>query len=117
MDQMTDRAVEMIRTGGQTFEKEVYNSSVVKWLPMLELEAPHPLDPSSSEKMRLAEEVYQFFKDTYPDKPYDSFLDHVGKLVPISSSETRISQVLRSIRLLKMARKTINELNSLGLNP
>ena len=108
-------AIEQLRNP-DSFDKQVYDSSVIKWLPQLDLTAPHPLDPQAGEKMRLAEEVYEFFKETYPDAPYDAFINHMNSMTSITN-EPKVQQVLRSIRLLKTARKAISELNRLGLNP
>lgn len=113
--QIVDNAIERLRNP-DSFEKQVYDSNIVKWLPALDISSPHPLDPSGGEKLRLAEEVFSYFKETHPKNPYDAFIKHMNSMTPIGH-EPKVHQVLRSIRLLRTARKAINELNMLGLNP
>lgn len=88
----------------------------VKLCPMLQIEPPHPLAGDFDSRTKEVMEIYDFFKEVEPLNPVGAFLEHFNRL-PVSPSihETKIGQVTKSVRLLKLARKTQAELAQMGI--
>lgn len=88
----------------------------VKLCPMLQIEPPHPLAGDFDIRTRDVMEIYSFFKEEAPDYPIDAFLDHFNRL-PVAPSmyENKIQQVMKSVRLMKLAKKTRMELEQMGI--
>lgn len=87
------------------FKEEAKNMSYVTFLPYLGLRPEHPMAGLESEDIREAKEVYEFFKDSFPEAPFEAFIEHVKRLPTIPTKTTKIKQVLNYVRLWKLAIK------------
>lgn len=98
-------------------------SEWVKLCPYLQVRAPHPLVADQDPTTKDVREIYDFFKGEDSKDTVGTFLKHYNNLPQIPGvGETKIHQVLTSIRLMKMVRqaKLTGEqakkaLNSLGI--
>lgn len=89
------------------------NMSYTNWVPYLQMEQPHPLDSEREIKMKPVQEIFDYFKENYPE-PFKAFLDHVT-LLPYSQTRDKLGQVLDSIRLLKIAKKVKHDCEMMGI--
>lgn len=81
-------------------------SEWVKLCPYLQVRAPHPLIADQDVNTRDVREIYDFFKEEDPKDTIGTFLKHFNQLSTIPGpGETKIAQVLMSIRLKKMIRQ------------
>lgn len=85
------------------FKKAASEMSYVKWLPYMGLKPQHPLAGIESNEIRDAKEVFEFFKESFPDDPFGYFMDHLNRLPMIPTNETKIHQVTNYVRMLKLA--------------
>jgi hypothetical protein len=49
------------------------------------------------------DEIYEFFKDKFPQDPFTNFVDWLNRLAPIPTNENKVDQMLRYVRLHKLA--------------
>lgn len=81
-------------------------SEWVRLCPYLQVRAPHPLIADQDRTTKDVREIYDFFKDQDPKDAVGTFLKHYNKLPQIPGvGESKIGQVLMSIRLMKMVKQ------------
>lgn len=81
-------------------------SEWVKLCPYLQVRAPHPLVADQDMNTKDVREIYDFFRGEDPKDAVGTFLKHFNRLPQIPGpGESKISQVLMSIRLMKMLRQ------------
>lgn len=97
------------------FEDAVYNEHIEKWLPHLQIKNPHPLDPDREEKLRKAKEIFNFFRQEYPEKSYKEFTRHITMLPPIERFKTKEEQVYDAVLLLRLSKRVKRELQEIGI--
>lgn len=78
----------------------------VKICPFLEVRAPHPLLAEQDSGSKDVKEIYEFFQSEDPHDPMGKFMEHYNRLASIPSpGETKLQQVLRSVRLINIMRQ------------
>lgn len=98
-------------------------SEWVNLCPYLQVRPPHPLVADQDPCARDVKEVYEFFKNEDPQDAMGKFMAHYNQLPTIPGpGESKISQVLRSIRLVKILRQakfsqkqTLKALEKIGI--
>lgn len=87
------------------FNDEAKNLSYVSFLPYLGLRQPHPMAGIESDDILDAKEVYEFFRESFPDAPFKAFMEHLKRLPTIPTRTTKIKQVLNYVRLWRLSLK------------
>lgn len=76
----------------------------VGWVEVAQLLAvPIPPNPDESADIRDVQEIHAYFSDAHPDSPMFAFTEHLSKLPVIPFGESRLAQVLRSVRFKRLA--------------
>ena len=78
----------------------------VKICPFVEVNAPHPLLADQDPSAKDVKEIYNFFQEEDHMNPMAKFMEHYNSLAHIPNpGQSKLQQVLHSIRLIKMARQ------------
>ena len=86
----------------------------VKVCPYLQVEPPNPRDSDYHEKVKDVMEIYSFFKEENPSDFLKEFLRLYTKLSSVPDlNDTKTSQMLKAVKLLKIARNTRSQLKEL----
>lgn len=91
-----------------------HSISYLKWLPYLDLKPAHPLASAEPQSITDAKEIFQFFKESHPKDPFREFLDRLNDLPVLPQGETKVSQVLRYVRMIKLAKSHKREFDKLN---
>lgn len=89
-------------------------ANLIEMCPYLEVSLPHPLAGDFDEKVKDVKEIYEFFRSKNEEAPMLAFIEHYSKL-PHFTGMSKMTQVLHSIRLIKIAERTKAELRSMGI--
>lgn len=91
-------------------------SDWVKLCPYLEVIPPHPLYSEKDNEIKEIVEIRDFFTERNKEDYMIPFLDYFLKLPMIpSENQSKIQQVLKSIRLMKVANKVQKSLEEMGV--
>ena len=82
-------------------------SGWVKFCPFLEVTPAHPMAAHEDASSKSVMEIYDYFKEINPNSPMAAFKELFNRLPVIPrAGETRLSQTLKAIKLLKIVRES-----------
>ena len=86
----------------------------ISMCPYLEVTPPNPLYSHKDKIIDDLVEIRDFFRQKNPDDYMSAFVDHLSSIsiVP-KSGNSKVSQVLKSIRLNKLSTKILNAIDDL----
>lgn len=88
-------------------------SGWVKFCPLLEVTPAHPLAAKEDEATRSVMEIYDYFRGLNPNNPLMEFKSFYNQLPVIpKQGETRLSQALKAVKLLRIAREALDTHNN-----
>lgn len=86
------------------------------WVGMceyLEIPPPNPNYSHKEEVIGKVTEIRDYFKSKYKDNYMDAFIDYLGQLNATPKNGTRLDQVLRSVKMNKLASKILGDISKL----
>lgn len=88
-------------------------SGWVKLCPFLEVTPAHPLSAHNDSESKSVIEIYEFCKGMNPNSPLSEFKKLFNRLPVIPKpGETRLTQTLKAIKLLKIAQDALDTHNN-----
>ena len=77
----------------------------VKLCPYLGVVPPHPLVANQDQTAKDVIEIYDYFKENFPDDPFKGFVKHYTTLAKTPINENKITQMKNSINLFKVLKQ------------
>lgn len=89
------------------------------WLKVcghLEIKPPHPMAAEIDPNVSDVKEIISHFKSQDEKMWYENFLKHYSQLsTKPSRGESKLQQMIKSIRLMKIAKQNLKELKQMGI--